>query len=274
MIGAARRAVKGDPEGGNAAVADHAARRYSLAAMYLFPAIDLLGGRVVRLLRGEYEKQTTYEADPVEQAEAFEAAGATWLHVVDLDGARRGEPAHLDVVASICEATKLNVEIGGGVRDEATIHRLLDAGAQRVILGTAALRDWAWFEQLAHTEPLAGRLVLGLDARKGKLAVDGWEQQLEATALEVAAKVSDWPLAAIVYTDIATDGTLAGPNVEATRAIAQTTAVPVVASGGVGTLDHLRALRELPLQGAIVGRALYDGAFTIDEAIAAYERGG
>lgn len=239
--------------------------------MHLFPAIDLRGGKVVRLLRGDYDQQTTYGDDPLEQARVFADAGATWLHVVDLDGARSGEPEHLRVIESICSGTKLKVEVGGGVRTDATIQRLLDAGVERVILGTAALQQWDWFTDAAQNA-FRGRLVLGLDARKGKLAIAGWEQELELTALEVAKQVSDWPLAAIVYTDIATDGTLAGPNVAATREIAEATKVPVVASGGVGTLDHLRALRDLPIQGAIVGRALYDGAFTAREAVDVLER--
>lgn len=239
--------------------------------MHLFPAIDLRGGKVVRLLRGDYDRQTTYGDDPLDQARLFAEAGATWLHVVDLDGARSGEPEHLRAIEAICSGTKLKVEVGGGVRSEATIRRLLEAGVERVILGTAALQQWDWFTQMAR-QTFRGRLVLGLDARKGKLAIAGWEQQLELTALEVAQRVSDWPLAAIVYTDIATDGTLAGPNIEATREIAEATKVPVVASGGVGTLDHLRALRDLPIQGAIVGRALYDGAFTAREAVDVLER--
>jgi len=242
--------------------------------MYLFPAIDLRGGRVVRLRQGDYGRQTVYDADPLDQARAFAEAGVSWLHLVDLDGARSGEPAHLEAIERICRDTPLSVEVGGGIRDDSTVQRLLDAGARRVVLGTAALADWPWFEQLAHRSELSGRIVLGLDARKGRLAVSGWEKELEMTAEEVAQQVSGWPLGAIVYTDIATDGTLEGPNVEATGRIATTTDVPVVASGGVGTLEHLRALRPLPLQGLIVGRALYDGAFSIDKALAAVEGEG
>lgn len=238
--------------------------------MHLFPAIDLRDGKVVRLLRGDYDRQTTYEADPVDQAKVFADAGGTWLHVVDLDGARAGEPVNLPIIERICAATDLKVEVGGGIRDDDTIRKLLDAGVTRAILGTAALQNWDWFQQTTH-DNFADQLVLGLDARKGKLAIAGWEQTLELTALEVAKQVTDWPLAAIVFTDIATDGTLAGPNVESTREIAEATKVPVVSSGGVGNLYHLRVLRDLPLQGAIVGRALYDGAFTIEEALDAYE---
>lgn len=237
--------------------------------MHLFPAIDLRGGRVVRLMQGDYDRQTVYGDDPLEQARAFEAGGARWLHVVDLDGAREGEPRHREVIARLCRETALHVEVGGGVRDEAGIDRLLEAGARRVVLGTAALEHWPWFEKLVQRPDYADRLVLGLDARKGKLAVSGWEQTTQMSALEIARQVSDWPLAAIVYTDIATDGTMAGPNVTATRELAEATRVPVVASGGVGTLAHLAALRALPIEGVIVGRALYEGAFGVAEALAA-----
>lgn len=239
--------------------------------MYLFPAIDLRDGQVVRLAQGDYDRQTTYAADPVEQARQFEAAGASYLHVVDLDGARTGRLTHLAVMERICRETKLVVEVGGGVRTEPAIDALLGAGVQRIVLGTAALQNWAWFESLMGNPTYRGKLVLGLDARHGKLAVAGWEQTTEASAVEVAAKVSDWPLAAIVYTDIATDGMMTGPNITATREIAQATHTPIVASGGVGTLDHLRALRELPIQGAIVGRAIYENAFTVEQAVAALE---
>ncbi len=239
--------------------------------MHLFPAIDLRDGHVVRLYQGDYDQQTTYGNDPVAQARLFADAGSTWLHVVDLDGARTGNITHIDVIRRMCDETSLKVEVGGGVRSSGTIDALLDAGVARVILGTAALKDWAWFEGLMGNPTYRGRVVLGLDARKGKVAVSGWESQLDATAVEIAQRVTDWPLAAIVYTDIATDGTLQGPNVEATREMAEATDVPIVASGGVGTLDHLRALRALPIQGAIVGRALYDGAFTIEEGLKTFE---
>lgn len=225
----------------------------------------------MRLVKGDYGRQTTYDADPVEQAKAFADAGATWLHVVDLEGARSGEPAHLEVIERIAKQTPLKVEVGGGVRHEQRIRQLISAGVRRAILGTAALKNWEWFEHVAHDARLANKLVLGLDARDGRVAVDGWQSTTGTSAMELAEKVSDWPLAAIVYTDISTDGTLEGPNLEATQQMTAATRIPVVASGGVGTLDHLRALRELSLQGVIVGRALYDGAFTIDEALAAVE---
>lgn len=236
-------------------------------SMHLFPSIDLRGGKVVRLLRGEYDQQTTYDTDPLSQALAYQQAGSSWLHLVDLDGARSGQIAHLDAISALCRNTKLKVEVGGGVRSSSTIDLLLAAGVHRVILGTAALENWDWFAGLMGNPTYSGKIVLGLDARNGKLAVAGWEKESPRTALEVAQEVSDWPLAAIVYTDIATDGTLKGPNIQATALIARSTHVPVVASGGVGTLDHLHALRQLPLQGVIVGRAIYERAFTVRQAL-------
>ncbi len=240
--------------------------------MHLFPAIDLRNSQVVRLTQGDYDRQTTYDADPVEQAKRFKDAGATWLHIVDLDGARTGKLTHAPLIEKICKQTGLNVEVGGGVRSESVIDTLLNAGVKRVVVGTAALKNWSWFEALMGNPTYRGRLVLGLDAKHGQVTTDGWEQTSEKTALQIAKEVTDWPLAAIVYTDIATDGTLQGPNIQATREIAQATHVPVVASGGVGTLDDLVALRKLPIQGAIVGKALYENKFTINEAIEAFEK--
>ncbi|MCC7192967.1 MAG: 1-(5-phosphoribosyl)-5-[(5-phosphoribosylamino)methylideneamino]imidazole-4-carboxamide isomerase [Phycisphaeraceae bacterium] len=239
--------------------------------MFLFPSIDLRDGKVVRLQQGNYDQQTTYGNDPIAQARLFERAGASWLHVVDLDGARIGRVAHVEVITAICQATKLKIEVGGGVRSEAAIDALLSVGVTRVSLGTAALQNWKWFEKLVTNSSYQNRIVLDLGANKGKLTVSGWEKQLDTTALEIAQRVTDWPLAAIVYTDIATDGTMKGPNLEATAQIAGATKVPIVSSGGVGTLDHLRQLRRLPLQGVIVGRALYEGAFTPEEAIRVVE---
>jgi phosphoribosylformimino-5-aminoimidazole carboxamide ribotide isomerase len=237
--------------------------------MELFPAIDLRDGKVVRLYQGDYDRQTTYAADPVAQAQSFAEAGASFVHVVDLDAARTGKLTHFAVLREICAKTSLTVQFGGGVRDEQTIRQLIDVGVQRIVLGTAALADWSWFDEIAHFSTLANKLVLGLDAKAGKLAVCGWEMTTQATPLQIAAKVSDWPLAGIVYTDIAVDGTLAGPNVETTGQLAQSTEVPVIASGGVGTLEHLYQIASLPLFGVIVGRALYENVFTIPQALAA-----
>lgn len=247
---------------------------HNLAAdqKFLLPAIDLCGGQVVRLYKGDYAKQTTYGSDPVAQAKLFEAAGATWLHVVDLDGAKSGKMEHLEVVRAICRETKLKVEVGGGVRTTEAVDQLLSAGVSRAIIGTAALRNWAWFETLAKNFAYAQKLVLGLDAHDGQVAVSGWEETTGTLATDLARKVKGWPLAAIIYTDIATDGTLQGPNLEATRAMCAATDVPVIASGGVGTLAHLRQLRGLPVAGAIIGKSLYEGCFTIEQALAALEK--
>lgn len=239
---------------------------------YLFPAIDLREGKVVRLVQGDYEQQTIYADDPVAQAKQFEHAGATWLHLVDLDGARSGQLEHHEQIRSVCAQTDLKIQVGGGVRDELAIDQLLEVGVERVVIGTAAFRDWNWFEALVAKPVYEHRIVLGLDARSGRLAVSGWDQTTDLEALDVAKQVSDWPLSAIVYTDIATDGTLAGPNVDLTRQVVEKTQVPIVASGGVGSLEHLRQLRQLPIQGAIVGKALYEQAFALTEALEAFEQ--
>jgi len=239
--------------------------------MRVLPAIDLRDGAVVRLWQGDYAQQTTYGHDPVAQAQRFEAAGARWLHVVDLDGARAGRLMHGGTIAAICEQTGLRVEVGGGIREEGAIDRLLRAGVERVVLGTAALKDWAWFETLMGNPTYRGRLVLGLDARDGMLALSGWEEATDTPAVDIARTVSDWPLAAIVYTDIATDGTLTGPNLDALQRMTEATHCPIVASGGVGSLADLDKLSRLRLQGVIIGRALYDGAFTLEQALATVE---
>ncbi|MEE9404023.1 MAG: 1-(5-phosphoribosyl)-5-[(5-phosphoribosylamino)methylideneamino]imidazole-4-carboxamide isomerase [Algisphaera sp.] len=241
--------------------------------MHLFPAIDLREGRVVRLMQGDYDRQTTYGDDPVAQAQVFADAGATWLHLVDLDGARSGDANHRAVIADICKQTSLKLEVGGGVRDEESIDALLGVGVERVVVGTAAFKRWDWFSKMIQRDAYRNRVVLGLDAKGGMAATDGWEETTSDSAVDVAAKTRGWPLAAIVYTDIATDGTLKGPNVPATAEICAATDVPVVASGGVGTLDHLVALRALPVQGAIVGRAIYENTLTIDDALAVFEKG-
>jgi len=239
--------------------------------VYLFPAIDLRNGQVVRLAEGDYNRQTIYPLDPVAQAQNFAHDGASWLHLVDLDGARSGQMAHLDIIKNICTQTNLKVEVGGGVRSQKIIDQLLQAGVERVILGTAALQNWPWFEKLLQHPDYQHRLVLGLDARNGKLAVSGWREQTQMSALDVAAAVTDQPLAAIVYTDIHTDGLMKGPNLHATQQIINATQIPIVASGGVGNLEHLRALQKLKIQGAIVGRAIYEHALTVKQAVALFE---
>lgn len=237
--------------------------------MDILPAIDLLGGRCVRLIQGRYDRVIHYESDPVEIASRFCDAGATWLHVIDLDGARDGRIKNLGALREIVARTGAQVQFGGGVREEASIQAALEAGAERVIVGTRALGDPDWFESTACRPEYANRIALGLDARQGKLAVCGWTRQTERTAIDVAQAVTGWPLAAIVYTDIGRDGLLLGPNMRAIRALAAVSAVPVIASGGVAELDDVRCLAEINLGGVVIGRAIYEGSVALPDALAA-----
>jgi len=235
--------------------------------MDLLPAIDLRDGKCVRLLQGDYSRQIDYNDHPVNQAVEFERRGTLWLHVVDLDGALNGSMQNKDVIKEIVLATNLKLEVGGGIRDEAVIAELLEIGVQQVVVGTRAMEDMDWFESVVHRKEFAHRIVLGLDAREGCIATRGWTETGEMTVMQMASKVNDWPLAAIVYTDIACDGMLTGPNVEATDLLARQCKVPVIASGGVGTLDDIKQLSALAIKGIIVGRALYENRFTLEEAL-------
>jgi phosphoribosylformimino-5-aminoimidazole carboxamide ribotide isomerase len=189
--------------------------------------------------------------------------------MVDLDAARTGRATNTGAVRAVAAAVDARIELGGGARDEAAIEAMLELGAARVVVGSAALRDWAWFEDLAARGDLAGRLALGLDARGGRLAVHGWTEELASTAVEVAARVRGWPLGAIVYTDISRDGMLSGANVEATAEVIAVTDVPVIASGGVGSLEDVRLCRRIGCAGTIIGRAWYEGRIDLAGAIAA-----
>jgi len=236
----------------------------------LYPAIDLRDGRCVRLYQGDYGRETVYGEDPVAQALAFEAEGAAWIHVVDLDAARTGEPLNRPVVAAIAAAVSVPVQTGGGVRDEAAAEALIDAGVARVVLGTAALEHPDLVRRLAPRFPVA----VGLDARGREVAVRGWEEGSGRDLLDVAREFADAGVAALVVTEIGRDGTLQGPDLEGLAAVLDATEIDVIASGGVGSLDDLRALDELEvggrrLAGAIVGRALYEGAFTLTAALGA-----
>lgn len=235
--------------------------------MEILPAIDLRDGRCVRLLQGNYDRQIDYSDDPVSQAKQFASAGAKWLHVVDLDGAREGRLCNLDTIATIINSTSMHVEVGGGIRDDATIQSLFQAGAARVVVGTRALEDWEWFRTIVHKPGYENRIALSLDSREGKLAVRGWTQMTERTAIDVAEAVADWPLGAIIYTDIGRDGMLLGPNMEAVRSLAEASNVPVVASGGVTDIEDIRRLVALPIIGIIIGRAIYERQIDLTEAI-------
>ena len=237
--------------------------------MDVIPAIDLRSGRVVRLLQGQYDRQITYGDDPAEQARQFHADGARWLHVVDLDGAKAGRPVNTETIASIAALDLLQVEVGGGIRDEASIRQLLDMGVARVIIGTKAVSDFEWFAQMA--EKFRGRIVLGLDARDSMVATHGWLEGSSQTVLEFAAQADRLPLAAIIYTDIAKDGMLCGPNLERTKALVEAVRAPVIASGGVKEVNDIRRLAPIGVAGVIVGRSLYEGTLTLREALAAAE---
>ncbi len=235
--------------------------------MDILPAIDLREGKVVRLSRGDYEAQTTYCDDPVAVAEAFVAAGARWIHMVDLDAARSGRPANTASVEAVRRAVEVNIELGGGARDTATIEAMLALGVNRVVVGSAALENWTWFEQLLGQQELAGRLALGLDARGGRLAVHGWQEQIDATPLELARRVKGSALGAIVYTDIARDGMLSGVNIEATKKLVFATDVPIIASGGVRSIEDIRRCRQIGCLGVIIGKAYYEGKIDLAQAI-------
>ena len=239
--------------------------------MILYPAIDLKGGRCVRLLRGEMDAATVYGEDPAAQAAAFEVAGCRWLHVVDLDGAFAGRSANGAAVEAILARVSVPVQLGGGVRDRAALEGWLEKGVARVILGTAAVRDPAFVREAARAWP--GRVAVGIDARGGRVAVEGWAETTGIEAVDLARRYEDAGVAALVYTDIERDGALSGPNVEATAALARAVSIPVIASGGVSSLDDLRALRDCgaPLDGAISGRALYDGRIDLGKAIRTLE---
>ncbi len=235
--------------------------------MILYPAIDLKDGVCVRLLRGDMGAATVFNDDPAAQARAFAAAGCAWIHVVDLDGAFAGKPVNGDAVAAILAAVTVPVQLGGGIRDRTTIDDWLGRGIARVILGTAALRDPALVAGAAGAWP--GQIAVGIDARDGRVAVEGWAETSEMTALDLALRFEDSGVAAIIYTDIDRDGALGGPNVAATVALAEAVSIPVIASGGVASLDDLRALKKTAiLDGVISGRALYDGRIDLAAAIA------
>lgn len=237
--------------------------------MELIPAIDLLDGRVVRLHQGKYDEVTVYDDDPVAMAKRFEDRGAERLHVVDLEGARRGTPAHVDVIRGILRTTGLKVQIGGGVRDERVASQWLEAGAARVVVGTLVVKAPDVAARLCEKHP--GAVVVALDARDGKIAVEGWQEQSSRDVAEVAREVDGWPIGAILFTNIHRDGTRQGPDVEATVALQSQVDATVIASGGIGTLDHLRALAAAGVRSAVCGRALYSGAFTLSEAFAALQ---
>jgi len=235
--------------------------------MDVIPAIDLRDGQCVRLIQGQYDRQITYNDDPAQQARRFYDDGARWLHIVDLDGAKEGRPINTASIAEIAELGLLKIEVGGGIRDEASIRELIDLGVTRIIIGTKAVSDFEWFSDMAYR--FKYRLVLGLDARGSMVATHGWLEDSSQPLLEFAARADKLPLAAIIYTDITKDGMLTGPNIERTAALVDAVRTPVIASGGVKEATDIKKLIPIRVAGVIVGRSLYEGTLNLKDAIAA-----
>ncbi len=235
--------------------------------LQILPAIDLRGGRCVRLRQGNYDDETVFGDDPAAAAERWVGEGARFLHLVDLDGARQGRPVNEESIRRIVRTAGVPCQVGGGFRDDAHVAEALGWGVERVVLGTRALQDPPWLEGLCRRHP--GRLVLSLDARDGRLATDGWRRDSGRSALEAAFRCAELPLAAIAYTDIGRDGMLAGPNFGALAELVAAVSLPLIASGGVTTVADVRRLAELGLAGCIIGRALYEGQIRLPAALAA-----
>ncbi|MBS1706135.1 MAG: 1-(5-phosphoribosyl)-5-[(5-phosphoribosylamino)methylideneamino]imidazole-4-carboxamide isomerase [Armatimonadetes bacterium] len=235
--------------------------------MLIIPAIDLIDNQCVRLYQGDYEQETRYDHSPVEMAKRFQDEGATWLHVVDLDGAKSGQPQHLNVLHDIVMQTELNVEFGGGVRSLETAKWALELGAKRVVIGTKLVQD----QSLASTlfGSLGTKVVAGIDTRQGNVAIHGWTEDSGCPGVQFARMMQSMGCRRIIFTDVTTDGTMAGPNVHALKALQEALDIPIIASGGVGTLDDLRQLAGLGVEGVVVGKALYEREFTLKEAIEA-----
>jgi phosphoribosylformimino-5-aminoimidazole carboxamide ribotide isomerase len=237
-------------------------------AVILFPAIDLKDGQCVRLQQGDMARATVFHDDPAAQAKQFAAQGFDYLHIVDLDGAFAGKPVNQRAVERILERTKISVQLGGGIRDMKTVEGWLAKGVTRVIIGTAAVRNPAFVKEAAKEFP--GRVAVGLDARDGKVAVEGWAEVSELTALDIAKRFENAGVAAIIYTDVARDGMLQGLNLDATIALADAVSIPVIASGGLASIEDIKNLlspRAKKLAGAIAGRALYDGRLDAAKAL-------
>ncbi len=236
--------------------------------MDLYPAIDLLGGQCVRLYQGDYDQSKVYGEDPVAQALAFESEGASWIHIVDLDAARSGSATNSDAIGAVAEAVSIPVQTGGGIRDHASAEAIFELGVTRVVVGTAAMENPGFVRELAARH----RVAVGLDARGREVAVHGWQQGSGRDVIEVAGSFASDGVEALVVTEIGRDGTLEGPDTEGLSAVLSASAIPVIASGGVGTVDDLLRLRDLrsagrSLAGAIVGRAIYEGSFSVSDAV-------
>lgn len=232
--------------------------------MEIWPAIDIRGGKCVRLRQGDYNRETVFGDSPEKMALHWVNQGARRLHLVDLDGAKAGEPVNLDAIASLVEAVEIPCELGGGIRNEKAICDLLDIGLQRLVIGTHALKEPEWFCEMCLQHP--GKLVLGIDARNGMVATDGWLETSEVSAVDLALRFTDIPIAAVIFTDISTDGMMSGPNIKATRVLKSEVSFPVICSGGITTLQDVKDLYEAKIHGCIIGRALYEGTIDLMEA--------
>jgi len=229
--------------------------------MLIIPAIDLLDGRVVRLTQGDYSQVQPYDSDPVELARQFQDAGATRIHVVDLAGAKQGEPVHVDIITAIRDKVGVEIELGGGIRSLQVAKEWVNAGVNYIILGSLVIQDPPMASLIASTFP--GQVIVGLDAHDGEVAISGWESPSGQGIQSVLTGIADWPLDSVIFTDIATDGTLGGPNLDALAHVLSITPHPIIASGGVGSLEHIHQLQSLPLKGCIVGKALLSGYLSL-----------
>ncbi len=240
--------------------------------MEIIPAIDVRAGRCVRLYQGDYQQETVFSEDPVAVALEWQRQGALRLHVVDLDGAARGRPANLAAIQAILTQVTIPVQVGGGVRDAATAETLLTAGAERVVLGTVAVENPGLVQQICHRHG-SQRVVVAIDARDGQVATRGWRETTSVDAVSLADEMVALGVCRLLYTDIARDGTLSGPNVAANAALVRQTGLAVLASGGVASTEHVQRLKEVGVEGVVLGRALYTGAITLAEALAAAASG-
>jgi phosphoribosylformimino-5-aminoimidazole carboxamide ribotide isomerase len=234
--------------------------------MLILPAIDIRNGTCVRLRQGDYSRETIYADSPAAMAKHWEQQGAEFLHIVDLDGAKEGQPANFPLVSSIVKSVHIPIEAGGGIRSQETIQLYLDAGVNRLVIGTLALKEADWFREMCRKFP--GRLVLGIDGRNGLVAAEGWLETSQILAADLAKQYAGLPLAALVYTDIAKDGMLAGPNISGMEAMRRAVPFPLVVSGGIAALDDVRSLAQGGFHSCIIGKALYENKFQLAEAIA------
>lgn len=233
--------------------------------MELYPAIDLRGGRCVRLLQGKFDAETVYSDDPVQTALRWQSEGARWLHVVDLDGAREGTPQQLHILQHISGSVSILIQFGGGLRDEQAVERAFDSGAARVVLGSVVVTDAELAKRMFHR--WGERVAVGVDVRDGKVAIRGWQEQTEVDAVDLIRRIANWGARRVIVTDISRDGTLQGPNLALLERLVDEAGIPIIASGGVSSLDDLLALKQTGVEGAIIGKALYTGSVRLKEAL-------